>query len=157
MVSIGQRLNQVRTGQYISMRSVAIKAGLSPAYLGKIERNEANPTIDVLERLADVLSVNLEVLTLGVGNGNGNGKKPASLINFLSEYSEVYPELNDPDMQHLLKGICLRGRYPQTSEDWLLIFLNIRRALNLKFEMIGGKNNDSTFIRGNGAVQQEIN
>lgn len=146
MVSIGQRLNQIRSGQYISMRSVAKKAGLSPAYLGKIERDEANPTIDVLERLADVLSVNLDVLTLGVGNDNGKGKKPASLINFLTEYSKAYPELNDPDMQHLLNGICLRGRYPQTSEDWLLIFLNIRRALNLKFEMIGGKNNGAIII-----------
>lgn len=146
MVSIGQRLNQIRSEQYVSMRSVAKKAGLSPAYLGKIERDEANPTIDVLERLADVLNVNLDVLTLGVGNGKGKEKKSASLINFLTEYSESYPELNDPDMQHLLKGICLRGRYPQTSEDWLLIFLNIRRALNSEFELIGGRKNGATII-----------
>lgn len=127
MVSIGEKLKQIRDEQYRSARSVAKKADISPQYLARIERGESNPTIDVLRRLADVLGVNLSIFSV-IGNNN---KKPVSLINFIEEYLTFFPELADPDIQQLLNQICLRGRYPENSEDWLLIFLNIRRALKI--------------------------
>lgn len=138
MVSIGEKLKQIRDEQYRSARSVAKKAGISPQYLARIERGESNPTIDVLRRLADVLGVNLSIFSV-IGNNN---KKPVSLINFIEEYLTFFPELADPDIQQLLNQICLRGRYPENSEDWLLIFLNIRRALKIN----SGEKNGSANI-----------
>ena len=65
--TLGQRLHLIRKEQNLSMRSVARMAKISVAYLSKIEHDEANPTVDVLERLAKVLGLSLEELTVDLG------------------------------------------------------------------------------------------
>jgi ribosomal protein S19E (S16A) len=57
---------------------------------------------------------------------------PESLKQFIKnnkDKAEYKDHLTDPDMQKILKGVRLRGKYPEKEEDWLMIFLNIRRAL----------------------------
>jgi transcriptional regulator with XRE-family HTH domain len=128
--TLGQRLHLIRKEQNLSMRSVARMAEISVAYLSKIEHDEANPTVDVLERLAKVLGLSLEELTVDVGRESSpKQNQPESLHNFISEYKDKYTELNQQDWQKMLCNIRLRGQYPENTEDWLIIFLDIRRAL----------------------------
>lgn len=50
-------LRTTRLALGISLRSVASKAGLDPAHLSRIERGEAQITVDVLYRLAVALEL----------------------------------------------------------------------------------------------------
>jgi len=113
------------------MRSVASIAGVSVAYLSKIEHDEANPTLDILEKLAKALGVARKDLTDGDAP-SADLDMPESLKLFIEknkDNEEYKDQLADPDMQKILKGVRLRGRYPAKESDWLMIFLNIRKAL----------------------------
>jgi transcriptional regulator with XRE-family HTH domain len=131
--TLGKRLYKIRTEQKLSMRSVASMAGVSVAYLSKIEHDEANPTLDILEKLAKALAVSLNDLTNSAEESMDLLlDMPESLKLFIEknkDNAEYKDYLTDPDMQKILKGVRLRGKYPEKEEDWLMIFLNIRRAL----------------------------
>jgi transcriptional regulator with XRE-family HTH domain len=127
---LGQRIRSIRKHKERSLRSVAVEAQVSIAYLSKIEHDEANPTLDVLERLAKVLDLSLEEMTTGLeANVDHLQDMPESLREFIDEYQGKFNELLEPDWQKMLLSIRLRGRYPEKSEDWLMIFLETRRAL----------------------------
>lgn len=127
---LGERIRRIRKEHGLSLRSSASRAQISVAYLSKIEHDEANPTVDVLERLANTFGMSLEELTTGVRAETDHSQDlPESLRRFIEENADKYQELLDPDWQRMLASIRLRGRYPEKSEDWLVIFINTRRAL----------------------------
>ncbi|MFN5954456.1 MAG: helix-turn-helix domain-containing protein [Dolichospermum sp.] len=128
--TLGQRLHLIRKEQNLSMRSLARMAEISVAYLSKIEHDEANPTVDVLERLAKVLGLSLEELTVDVGEESSSKQdQPVSLQTFINKYKHIHPELQERDLQKILCNIRLRGQYPENPEDWLMIFIGIKKAL----------------------------
>jgi len=55
-------LRKARVAAGFSQEELAAKAGLHRNYVGSVERNEKNISIDTIERLADALRV--EVVTL---------------------------------------------------------------------------------------------
>ncbi len=57
---IGQRIKYIRTQRGISQEDLAASAGIATTYVGQIERGMRNPTISVLENIADVLDVSIE-------------------------------------------------------------------------------------------------
>lgn len=127
---LGERIALLRTGQNLSMRKVAQDARISVAYLSKLERDEAsNPSIDILERLAGALRVDVPDLrpTAGV---HRSVELPDSLKQFIEENEHRFPELKQPDWQNSLSSVRLRGRYPETSRDWMGIFIAIKGALD---------------------------
>lgn len=127
--SLGQRIRRIRKEKALPLRMVSGRAGISVAYLSKIERDEANPTIDVLTQVAGVLQVNLDELAVGAYSQDSFSEKlPESLESFIKEYAAQYPELKEADWQKMLSSVRLRGRYPEESDDWLMIFLEARRA-----------------------------
>ena len=127
---LGQKIRSIRKHKERTLRSVAAEAQVSIAYLSKIEHDEANPTLEVLERLAKVLGLSLEEMTTGLdANVDHLHDMPESLREFIDEYQGKFNELLEPDWQKMLLSIRLRGRYPEKSEDWLMIFLETRRAL----------------------------
>jgi len=52
----------VRVAKGISQERLAFDAGVDRSYLGGMERGEANPTVDVLDRLALTLGIPLAAL-----------------------------------------------------------------------------------------------
>jgi transcriptional regulator with XRE-family HTH domain len=52
-------LRRVRAAQGVSQERLAADAGVSRAHMSEIERENASATVDLLERLADVLGVEL--------------------------------------------------------------------------------------------------
>ncbi|WP_274654558.1 helix-turn-helix domain-containing protein [Paenibacillus humicola] len=60
--SIGSILRRTRKERGLSMEELAGRSGVSKLTLGKIERGETNPSLSVLWRIADGLSVPLSFL-----------------------------------------------------------------------------------------------
>ena len=54
---VAWNLRRLRVLREIAADRFAFEAGVDRAYLGKIERQTANPTDDILQRLSDALDV----------------------------------------------------------------------------------------------------
>ncbi|AFZ67178.1 helix-turn-helix domain-containing protein [Deinococcus peraridilitoris] len=130
--TFGQRLRQFRVERNKSMREAAREADISVTYLSKLESDEGNPTLDVLIKLANLYGVTLEDLTAGLTGEHSTVNLDVALARFINEYGEKFPELHDRDWQNMLNGIRLRGRRPEEPDDWLTIFVDLRRALAAK-------------------------
>jgi transcriptional regulator with XRE-family HTH domain len=52
-------LRRIRVGQGLSQEKLAADAGIDRAYLGGIERRTENPSLDLLDRLAQTLGIAL--------------------------------------------------------------------------------------------------
>jgi transcriptional regulator with XRE-family HTH domain len=123
-------MRRIRKEQKLPLRAVADKTDISVAYLSKIERNEANPTVEILQRLARVYKMTLNELSIGIEARSEviDEDMPDSLRKFITDYKDKFPNLSEPDWQRMLLGVRLRGRYPERSDDWLMIFLEAKRA-----------------------------
>ena len=52
----------LRAAQQLTQESLAEKADLDRTYVGRTERGETNPTVEVVERLAKALGVSVQRL-----------------------------------------------------------------------------------------------
>jgi transcriptional regulator with XRE-family HTH domain len=59
---VARNLRRIRVRQGISQEKLAADAAVDRSYLGGLERREANPTVDLLDRIADALSVTITEL-----------------------------------------------------------------------------------------------
>lgn len=59
---MARNLRRLRAERGLTQEEVAQRAGLNRNYVGMIEREENAPTVDILERLADVLQVDAVAL-----------------------------------------------------------------------------------------------
>jgi transcriptional regulator with XRE-family HTH domain len=63
MRNFGDTLRELRTAQELGLRETAVKVGISPAYLSRIERGkEKPPSAEVIKALARVLAADPDVL-----------------------------------------------------------------------------------------------
>ncbi|KQT77415.1 helix-turn-helix transcriptional regulator [Methylobacterium sp. Leaf466] len=56
---VAWNLRRVRVAQGLSQERLAADAGVDRAYLGGLERQAENPTVDLLDKVADALAVPL--------------------------------------------------------------------------------------------------
>jgi transcriptional regulator with XRE-family HTH domain len=75
-VRLGQRLRRARGS--LSQRELAKHIGASAAYLSRIERGERVPSLQLLERIADALGVDLDWLR---GRSSSTGGQKSRAIN----------------------------------------------------------------------------
>lgn len=79
---VGLNVRRIRVAQGISQERLAFDAGVDRSYLGGMERGEANPTVDVLDRLAGTLNVPISELFTAISEGSRTnlglpkGRKP---------------------------------------------------------------------------------
>ena len=59
---IAWNVRALRVARGLSQEALAADAGVDRAYLGGLEREQENPTVDVLERLANTLDIELAAL-----------------------------------------------------------------------------------------------
>jgi transcriptional regulator with XRE-family HTH domain len=57
VVKIGTKLRRERIAQTMTQVELAEKAGISPAALVRIERNESDPHVSTIRKVADALGV----------------------------------------------------------------------------------------------------
>lgn len=65
MASMGDKISMLRKQKNISQTELAEQAGASREAIGKYERGEASPSVDVAKRIADTLDVTLDYLAGG--------------------------------------------------------------------------------------------
>jgi transcriptional regulator with XRE-family HTH domain len=64
--SLGKRVKFLRKQLRLSQLELSIDSGVNKNYICDLEKGRRNPTLDVLERIADALGVSLEGLFKGV-------------------------------------------------------------------------------------------
>lgn len=102
---VGATLQALRQGQGLSLDELSRRAGVSKSMLSQIERNQANPTVAVVWRLANALRVELSEL-LG-------GERPmAPAIETVAAHAT--PSMSSPDglcQLRILGPIDLAGQF----------------------------------------------
>lgn len=66
---VAWNLRRVRVAQGLSQETLATDAGVDRAYLGGLERESENPTVDLLYRIAVALSVPMSELFVAPKKG----------------------------------------------------------------------------------------
>lgn len=103
--AVGARLQTMRQSQKLSLDELSRRAGVSKSMLSQIERNQANPTVAVLWRLANALGTDLaEFLT-------PDAQASAPAITVVAEHAT--PVIRSPDGKcelRILGPIELAGR-----------------------------------------------
>ena len=59
---LGKRIRSLRASQNLTQETLAEKAGLSQKYLGEVERGDGNVTVELLTKIAGVLSIPLAAI-----------------------------------------------------------------------------------------------
>ena len=62
MIAIGKKLNQSRLAQGLSVHELARLSGVSAGMISQIERGIANPSFNVITRLASALNLQIGIL-----------------------------------------------------------------------------------------------
>ncbi len=63
---LGARIRYLRQQKNWSMEDLALEAGINRNYLCDLERGSRNPTVNVLNRIAKALDINLSTLFEGI-------------------------------------------------------------------------------------------
>lgn len=59
---VGEKIRFLRQQQGLSQERLAFKAGITPTYLGQVERAEKSPTLETLEKILSSLGLSFEEL-----------------------------------------------------------------------------------------------
>lgn len=128
-MKLQDRLKELRIARDLTLKGVAERCGLSVSYLSDIERGRTTPTLNTLEAIAQALG--LSIIDLLSGVDFAGELTDASLPSGLAELKND-PEYADKLTSEWLKtlgGIQMRGKRPQTKQDWLELYLHLRRLL----------------------------
>ncbi len=63
-------VRRLRTERGLTQEKLAVDAGVAAPYLSRIERGTVNPTIDIMDRLAAALSVEVDSLLRALEQGS---------------------------------------------------------------------------------------
>jgi transcriptional regulator with XRE-family HTH domain len=128
--ALGTRIRALRQSQGLGLAELAAAAGISKGYLSELERTEdANPTLDVLKRIADTLHVALADL-LAAPKATPKLMSvdlPEGLGEFAREREAAGRALEPHDMLWLANA-QYRGRRPRTKDDFAFLYRSLRES-----------------------------
>jgi transcriptional regulator with XRE-family HTH domain len=109
-MSFGKRLLEARKKRSISQEYLAEKLGTKGPVIGRYERDEMKPSIEVATKIANILEVSLDWLV-----GHTDMELDKNMIQRIQEVSRMQPKKKNmylPCLMLLLqqqsfKGICL--------------------------------------------------
>lgn len=88
-----KRLGELRKERKISQNELAKKAGVHANILGRYERGEAKPSIDIALKLAEALKVSLDYLV---------GKEDLQMDFSIMSKVQTIQKLPEQDREHIL-------------------------------------------------------
>lgn len=113
-LSLGTRVRALRRQAGLSLKELAQRAEVSMGMVSQIERNLANPSVRILERLRAVLNVPLTTLLEGDERAPGQLREPVEFVRRLNDrpHFSVTPgslakELLSPHGQHDLQFMII--------------------------------------------------
>ncbi len=129
---LGKRIRTARQSMGWSLAQLAEHASISKGYLWQLENERnANPSMEVLLRIADALDTTIATLLGKSGvraqmdSGMPDDLHP-SLRAFLQERRRVGRAVPPEDVR-VLHSIQRRGEHPKTKEDWEVLMSVIAR------------------------------
>ena len=117
---LAKNVHQFRKDKRLSFRKLAGKSGLSPTTLWQIENGKANPSVKVLEKLAEALAVSVFDLTGWEVTAQKEGVSQ-ELSDWYKE-REGYLGLREQDLD-ALSSISFRNWKPHSFAHFDLLFL----------------------------------
>ncbi|VAW18180.1 hypothetical protein MNBD_BACTEROID01-2856 [hydrothermal vent metagenome] len=90
-MNIGLKITELRKQKGWSQTELAKKIDVSRVIIGRYERNEAAPSIDVAKRMADAFEVSLDYL---VGEGQ-NAAFDKKILNRIQEIQSMSPDFRN--------------------------------------------------------------
>lgn len=123
MHRVGERVRREREKARLSLSQLAGAAGLSKAYLLKVENGTTNPSLRVLGQIADALDITVADLVGGpaVTFDVEEIQVPSSLRAFADE-----ADLSSAELRTLASIRWRKGDEPKTPERWRYIYDSLR-------------------------------
>jgi len=125
-MKLHERLKEVRKDRGMTLLQVKESTGLSVSYLSDMERGRTqSPSLETLEKLATCYGLTTTDLVAGTENWGEEtlGALPPGLGD-LVESKRI-----DESIARDLSRVELRGKRPQTSEEWYELYLYLRRMI----------------------------
>jgi transcriptional regulator with XRE-family HTH domain len=128
MRRVGDRIRREREKAGLSLAQLSDAAGLSKAYLQKVETAGTNPSLGVLGQIADALDVTVADLVGGsvVRFDPGEVEVPTSLRAFADE-----ADLTSAEVRTLASIRWRKGDEPRTPERWRYIYDSLRLSRSM--------------------------
>lgn len=129
-MKLHERLRELRKERGLRLKDVSEKAGISIPYLSDLERGRTNPSLETLRTLSASYSITVQDLLAAVEfYGEPTlAALPKGLAELIAD-----PALGggiSRDWVTSLSRIELRGRRPETKEDWFDIYRSLKRILD---------------------------
>ena len=87
--SLGDRLRYIRFSKGLSQEEIALRAEITTAYYGLVERNKKNPTVKILDKICNALGISLsEIFQQQQNNNIQYDDTTSQIINQLNGQSE---------------------------------------------------------------------
>jgi transcriptional regulator with XRE-family HTH domain len=90
-MNIGDRISELRKTKNWSQNELASKADVSRVIIGRYERNEASPSIEVAKKIADALDVSMDYL---VGEGQ-NASFDKQTLQLIQDIESLEPNIKE--------------------------------------------------------------
>lgn len=129
-MQLHERLRELRQERKLRLKDIAEHMNISVPYLSDLERGRTNPSLETLQAMAAAYGISVKDLLTGI-EGYGETTEsalPSGLSDLLAD--PVLGANITPDWVRTLSRIELRGRRPRTKQDWLEIYLHLRRILD---------------------------
>lgn len=131
---IGDRIKQLRKERNITQGELADRAGINRSYLSVVENSHSSPTVDVAERLAEAMGVNVWTLLSEIEEKHftydteEEYEMCEGLLEFLNDDDEMI--LTQPTAAEIneLKKIVFRGQMKPDKRFFRDALLAIRRG-----------------------------
>jgi transcriptional regulator with XRE-family HTH domain len=130
--ALGRRIREERVKAGLSIQQLADLAGLTKAYLVRVETETANPSMDVVARIAEALDLTIADLVGG------------PVIRYVGDESEVPPSLRAFAEQARLSSSGVKmlasirwreGEQPRTVERWQYVYRSLQMSREIDTEL----------------------
>ncbi len=128
-MKLGERLREIRQQHDLTLLQLSQQTSLSVSYLSDLERGRTNPSIDTLERIANSYKMLLGELVAGADGWQMNPQQ--GLAPGLQELLDK--GLIDLATAQDLSRIELRGKRPQTADEWQELYLHLKTLMKPYF------------------------
>jgi transcriptional regulator with XRE-family HTH domain len=129
--ALGRRIREERLKAGLSIQQLADLAGLTKAYIVRVEAETANPSMDVVARIAEALDLTIADLVGG------------PVIRYVGDESEVSPSLRAFAEQARLSSSSVKmlasirwreGDQPRTTERWQYVYQSLQMSREIDTE-----------------------
>lgn len=105
ITQIGDRVKDIRKQKGLTLQQLSEKSGLSIGYLSNLERNVNSPTIEYLQRICEVLNINIIDILEKSSENKLYVKKDERRVIYEKEGKVKYELITEGEKN--IKGICL--------------------------------------------------